>query len=179
VLWTLKRLAISAFLLVHMAAVLLWNLPACAIRERFALWTNYYMLPLGLWQSWAMFAPEPGHVSATLEALAVDRTGEIRRFEFPNVTGKSPWEGVWGYRYSKYNHTLGRDESAAQREFAARYVIRRLGISADLFPVDVQLIYQLRPCPDPGKAPADLHLEPPTPTVINCYRFPNLAEAMP
>ena len=55
--WTVRRLAISAFLLFHMTATVIWVLPVCPIRNRSVPFLKYYILPLGMWQSWAMFAP--------------------------------------------------------------------------------------------------------------------------
>ena len=60
-----KKAAISAFLLAHLAAVAVWNLPDCAIKGRFVGPSARYLLPLGLWQHWGMFAPHPAKATST------------------------------------------------------------------------------------------------------------------
>src|SRR5205823_12097535 len=83
--WTLRRLAISAFLLVHLGAMGVWVLPNCPIQQQLAPWLRYYVLPLGLWQSWAMFAPDPLRDTVTLEAEVIDRNGLRYGFAFPRL----------------------------------------------------------------------------------------------
>ena len=57
--WTAQRLVISAFVLFHLSALIIWTMPPCAIKDRFAKPYHYYVLPLGVWQWWSIFAPEP------------------------------------------------------------------------------------------------------------------------
>ena len=57
--WTARRLVISAFVLFHLAALSLWTMPDYAIKSRFQGPFRYYVLPLGVWQWWAIFAPDP------------------------------------------------------------------------------------------------------------------------
>jgi hypothetical protein len=175
--WTAHRLAISAFVAAHVAAVVLWNLPDCPLKAKVADGLGFYMYPLGLWQSWGMFAPDPVKETVAMEAVVLDRHGLIHRLPFPRAADVSPWQGPWVFRHSKYAANMVVPESAAQREFAARYVTRRLGLGAEHFPADVQLLYQLRPSPKPGE-PADPAAEP-RPAVIDTFRFPTLEETRP
>ena len=57
---------LSAFVTFHVAATVVWVMPLCPIRNELSPWFQYYIVPLGLWQSWAMFAPDPvpGHLDA-------------------------------------------------------------------------------------------------------------------
>jgi hypothetical protein len=176
--WTLRRLAISAFVTLHVAALVIWNLPACAIRQRCEVAAGYYLLPTGLWQYWGMFAPDPVRDTLRLEALVLDRRGILRSFAFPRVSDHSPWQGWWVFRHSKYAANMASPESVAQREFAARYVIRRMGLSPADFPVEVQLVYQVEAAPPVGSPRSD---PPPEAKAfaIRTYRFPTLQEALP
>ena len=177
-MWTARRLAISAFLIGHMGAVSIWVLPPCPIQRRFAGSLAYYILPLGLWQYWGMFAPDPVRDTLMLEAEAIDVRGIRYNFAFPRLADYSRWEGTFRFRHAKYAANMGGEESAAQREFAARHVIRQLGLPAEAFPVDVQLRYQVRLTPPPGEPPAD-PMTPTQPHPIESYRFPNLEEVGP
>ena len=76
----LKRFGMSVFLIGHVAAVVLTNLPDCPMRRTLGyLWVDGYLMPTGLWQSWGMFAPEPAKDTLTLEAIVRDSRGLIRQ----------------------------------------------------------------------------------------------------
>lgn len=176
--WTARKRLVSAFVLLHVAALIAWNLPLkAAARGRVAPLAEAYLLPTGLWQDWGMFAPDPPLSICTLEAVTVDRHGVARTFAFPKLTGLGVASASWRYRHAKYASVVGLEKSAAHREFAARTVLRRLDIPPEAYPVDVQLVYQVRDIPPPGEpidpeAPARTH-------VLGTYRFPNRAEADP
>ena len=175
-----KRLAISVFLIVHLAAVGITNLPHCALRRAIDTgWVDAYLMPTGLWQSWGMFAPEPAHNTTTLEAVVRDSRGLVRHYTFPRMMDQSAWTGFYGgYRHSKYANNLGMPDSVANREFTARFVVRALKLQANDFPADVQLVYQVWPTPPPDVA-LDTPPTAPWTSIIQTYNFPNLAETLP
>lgn len=176
--WTLTKRAVTGYVVFHLVALGLWNLPGGPIRERTADLVSYYLLPTGLWQSWTMFAPDAPTASMTLEALTRDRHGVMRSYAFPRIGSKSAWEGYWSFRDAKYANMIGQPESVVQREFAARTVIRRLEVPPESFPVEVQLQYQVRATPPPGTA-ADAATTWSPPVVLGNYLFPSREEAAP
>jgi hypothetical protein len=179
VFWTLRRLIISAFVVAHLGAVAIWILPACPLKIRCLPYLVYYMMPLGQWQYWGMFAPDPVRDATMLEAVVLDAHGLLHTFSFPKESELTPWQAMWRYRHSKYaaNYAL-KDEFIANREFGARHVVRSLGLPADAFPVDVQFLFRIRPSPPPGGPPAD-PMTPTTTLTIESYRFPTLQEVLP
>ena len=176
--WTVKRVAVSAFLIVHLAAVILWNLPPCPLKLRCATPCAYYLMPLGLWQHWGMFAPDPVRDTATLEALVVDARGLLHEFAFPATHAMSPWRAALHYRMAKMETNAGPEDLRATREMIARHVVRSLDLPAADFPVDVQLQYQVRSTPAIG-SPADTPPPAPVPVVIMSYRYPTRADVLP
>lgn len=177
--WTARKLAVTVFVAAHLTALVIWNLPAkVMLRERLVPILNWYMLPTGLWQDWGMFAPDPGKNSLALEAVSLDRHGVLRTYSFPKLTGLSVPAASWRFRHAKYLSVIGLENSAANREFAARTVLRRQGIPGESYPVDVQLLYRVRPTPPPGERPAALS-DPPGDLVIATFRFPDRAEVDP
>jgi len=175
----LKRLGISAFLIFHLSAVVLTNLPDSPLRRNLAHeWVDAYLMPTGQWQGWGMFAPEPTKNTLTLEAAVKDSRGLIRHHAFPRMMDQSAWAGFWGYRHAKYAANAGEVGAAANREFTARYVVRALKLRPEDFPADVQLYYQIWPTPEPD-APIDQPPGSPWPSVIETYRFTTLAESQP
>jgi len=173
-IWLFKRLAISAFLIFHLTIVFVWNLPYCAIRNYALDFSIKYLYPLGLWQNWAMFAPDPIRNTLTLEAIAVDRNGVLYNFAFPRMTDFTLLEGVTKVRHSKFTTYFANDEFIAHREFGARHAIRQLNIPAESFPVEVELQFVVRDTPPAGTVPDPMA---PTRTVpIQAYRFPTREE---
>jgi hypothetical protein len=178
--WTARRLAISVFVLVHLAATFVWVLPQSPIRQRFAPTASYYILPLGLWQFWAMFAPDPARDSVTLEAEVIDRDGLRYGFAFPRLADYNWWQGIPRFRYSKYAANISTDEFALQREYAARHVLRRLKLPTEVYPVEVHLMYQVRPTPPPGGLSTTVDpMSPTKPYVIASYRIESPREVQP
>jgi hypothetical protein len=176
--WTGYRLAVSAFLVIHITMNVIWVLPGCPIRNRFYDLASYYIFPLGLFQYWTMFAPDPVRDTVTLEAQITDAKGLAYTFAFPRVGDYTPWQAIPRFRYSKYVANLSDPSFELPRKFAARHAIRTLHLRADAFPVEAHLVYQLRLTPPPGAPPAD----PMTPTksvVIGQFQFATPAEVYP
>jgi hypothetical protein len=180
--WTIRRLAISAFLVVHLSATGIWLLPSGAIRNHFGPIAKYYILPLGQWQFWAMFAPDPVRDTITLEAEVIDANGVRYAFAFPRLADYNWWQGIPRFRYSKYAANLSAEEFATPREFAARHVVRRLKLPASVYPVSVHLLYQIRKTPPPATdnpAPQVDGTPPVRPYVIGTLRFESASEVNP
>jgi hypothetical protein len=175
--WRAKRLLISAFVLAHTAAVAIWNMPTCPIRERLVPTLAYYMFPLGLWQNWTMFAPDPVQHTYTLQAAAIDKNGFIYEFKFPKTQDFGVIEAVTRVRHSKFTSNVGPDDSGLYRELAARHVVRALKLPPEVFPVDVELQYLVRESPPPGSAPDPMQVTYVQP--IRAYRYPTFEEAHP
>lgn len=176
--WTARKLAISAFLIVHLSMVAAINLPASFLRERVFPIVIYYVIPLGLDQAWGMFAPNPVMHAMTLEVLTVDKNGIQRTFAFPKMTDFSILEAMPRVRHSKFASNCGVESRKVFREFAVRHAIRQLKIPADAFPVDADIVYQIRETPPLGGGPRD-PMKPPTVQTLQMYRFPSMAEVSP
>ena len=176
--WTARRLFISAFVLFHLSALIMWTMPDCAIKARFQSPYRYYVLPLGLWQWWAIFAPDPVRNTTTLNAEVVDAKGMRQVYEFPRIGELSWWQKIPRYRHPKFTGNMGIDEYAKHRVFTARHAVRQLGIGADSFPLWVSLYYQIKDTPPPGTGVAD----PMAPTriqVVERFEFASLKEVRP
>lgn len=172
--WAARRLGISAFLVVHVGATLLWVMPPCPARAAGFPVVRYYIFPLGLWQYWGMFAPDPIRETVTLEAEVVDSRGIRATFPFTRVADYSVLGAVPRFRHSKYAVNLAVPDVAVERRVAARYALRRLDVPDDAFPADVTLRYQVRNSPPPGTLP-----DPMTPArthVLETLHFDNPGE---
>ncbi len=174
-----KRLAVSAFLVFHLTAVGVWNLPDCALKAPMVDFLSVYMLPTGLWQEWGMFAPEPSKDTMCLEAIVRDSRGIIRLYAFPRMMDRTAVEGLLGgFRHSKFACNVGATGGKVNREVAARHVARGMNIPRDAYPLDVQLIYEVWPT-NPPTAPVDEPPAAPWQSVIETYRFNTPEDAAP
>ena len=176
--WTLRRLAISGFIVVHLCATLLWVLPVSPLRNRFFGVVSGYIFPLGLWQYWGMFAPDPMRDSLTLEAQVVDSRGIRTNFAFEKGEDNSVLRGMPRYRHPKFAANLLMPDNLNLRTIAAKHALRKLDVPAEAYPVSVHLIYQVRVTPPPGGPPVD----PMTPNqtfVLGAYQFASLSEVRP
>lgn len=176
--WTARRLGVSAFLIFHLSATACWVLPFCPIKQRVFGSLSYYMFPVGTWQCWSMFSPNPPTDIFTLEAVAVDAQGMQHGFLFPKIADYSLWGGLPRYRHPKFAANLLVDEFAPARCFAARHAVRKLELPADAFPVKVHLVYMVRTIPPPGSPPEELP-SPPTPVTFASFQFQNPGEVRP
>lgn len=176
--WTVRRLAVSAFLAFHLFALGIINMPPSALRERLFPVALYYLIPMGLDQAWGMFAPNPDMHAMTVEVTTVDKNGIQRTYTFPKMTDFSPWQAIPRVRHSKFTSNLGVERNTAHREFAVRYAIRQLKIPADAFPVEAEMVYRVQETPPPGAPPRD-PMKPPVSQRLQTYRYPSMAEVTP
>jgi hypothetical protein len=177
--WIARRTVISAFVLLHLSALAIWTMPDCAIKTRFTAPYRYYMLPLGLWQWWAIFAPDPLRENRELEAEVVDAKGMIHIYEFTKIGDMSGWQKLSRYRHPKYtDNVVSGGEFAKTRDFAARHVVRDLGFGAEAFPLTVSLYARVTDPPPEGTATIDT-MAAPRIHMIERYQFASLKEVRP
>lgn len=152
----LGRGVISVFLVVHMAAMVLWVMPPCPLRARYIGVARYYVLPLGLWQFWAMFAPDPQRDSLTLEAEVIDARGIRSTFVYPKMADFPTQSAKLArFRFPKYAANLLMPDTQLERNISARHALRRLRLPDDAYPLTVSLVYHVRVSPPAGGPPAD------------------------
>jgi hypothetical protein len=128
-------------------------MPRCAIRLKCLDLAIRYVYPLGLWQNWSMFAPNPMQHTIMLEALAVDNKGILHNFAFPKMADFTMAQDLPRVRHSKFAAYIASDEFDDLREIAARHVARRLEIPPEGYPVEVELRFTVRDTPPPGTVP--------------------------
>jgi hypothetical protein len=177
--WTARRLVISAFVMLHLSALMLWTMPDCAIKARFTPPFRYYMLPLGLWQWWGIFAPDPLRENRELEAEVIDAKGMIHIYEFTKIADMSVWQKTGRYRNPKFtDNVLAGGEFAKTRDFTARHAVRQLGLGEEAFPLTVSLYARITDPPPEGIAVADA-MTVPRVHMIERYQFASLKEVRP
>lgn len=153
--WTAKRVVISAFVLFHLAALSIWTNPECLIKNRFAPVFRYYVLPLGLWQWWGVFAPDPLKDTLYLNVEVIDSKGLRHLYEFPRIGDLPWWKKLAHYRDPKFAANMPVEEYKTLRVFTARHAVRQLGLKSDAFPLTASLFFEIRSTPPPGTSEID------------------------
>jgi hypothetical protein len=153
--WTAWRLALSAFIIWHVSALIIWTIPPSVIKARFEPPFRYYVLPLGIWQWWAIFAPDPMKDDLYLESEVVDAKGMRRLFEFPTIGDLPWWAKLSRYRHPKFTSNMMNEEYTVHRRFTCRHVLRQLDLNDDAYPLMVSLYVRVKPTPPFGTAVAD------------------------
>jgi hypothetical protein len=162
----------------HLSALIMWTMPHCAIKAQFQSPYRYYVLPLGLWQWWAIFAPDPVTENQVLEAEVVDAKKLIHVYEFTKIGDLSFWDKLSRYRHPKFTGNMMSNEFLTQRKFTARHVVRQLGLGDDAFPLCVSLYVKLTHAPPVGSAVTD-PMTPPRIQLLERYEFASMKEVRP
>jgi hypothetical protein len=147
------RVAISAFLLATLAAIVLANLPESRLRAEGMRAAQPYLTATGLDQDWRVFAPDPRRASIELRARVTYADGQAAVWKPPSgdeVTGAS-----WDYRWLKWvENAIADDRRDVLWRPAAQFVaseMRRPRTPA----TSVTLIRRWRDLPRPGAAKHD------------------------
>ena len=176
--WTARRWALSAFVLFHLSALVMWTMPHCAIKALCQSPYRYYVLPLGLWQWWGIFAPDPMRQSMVLNAEVVDAKGMRHTYEFTRLGDLSWWQKFPRYRNCKFTANMLTDEYKTHRTFTARHAVRQLGLSEVAFPMWVCLYVEIKDSPPPGTGASD-PMGTPRVEVVDRFQFASLKEVRP
>jgi hypothetical protein len=177
--WTARRLVISAFVIFHVSALVIWTLPPCYIKDKLQKSYSYYVLPVGMWQWWAIFAPDPVRDTIVMDAEVIDAKGIRHIYEFPRLADLPWWKKIGYYRQPKFTGNMAADEYLGQRKYTARHVVRQLGLEPEAFPLCVSLYYQIKASPPPGTMAIADPMAPPRIHFLERFQFASTKEVRP
>jgi hypothetical protein len=163
--WNAWRLIVSAFVIFHLSAIIVWTIPPCYIKDHLVPLYRYYVLPTGMWQWWAIFAPDPVRDTIVMDAEVIDAKGMRHIYEFPRIADLPWFQKMARYRQPKFTGNMANQEYLVARKFTARYAAWKLDLDPTAFPLSVSLYYQVKDTPPPGAtavydpmAPARIHM---------------------
>jgi len=147
------RIAISAFVAFHLFAIVAWCIPLeSPLTARCREWVRPYMVWVGLFQKWDMFAPDPSKLNNYLTATVVYADGRASVWNFPRMAEMGIFEKYRKERYRKYaNDNLRLDGFAALWPDAARYIARANNRPGNP-PTRVDLVRHWSLVPPPGSS---------------------------
>jgi hypothetical protein len=147
----MKRL-INAFIIFHLVALGLWSLPASEFRNWAAHPFENYILRMGLWHVWDMFAPMPLTINFRCEAEIVYEDGSTRLWDFPRMEKLGIFRRIPAERYRKWAERVRLDSYSVVWDDTARFIARLNNIKPGNPPVIVTMsrIWGAIPPPSQG-----------------------------
>jgi hypothetical protein len=152
----MKRIAINAFLVVHLIVILCWAMP---VNSRLVSATRVVIAPYMMWsglaQGWNLFAPNPLSLNTRVEAEITYRNGDTGVWKFPLPQDLGYARRYMIERQHKFAFdSLLNDRFENLRPDAARYIARLNNTRADDPPVTVALIsYRSQIAPPNSRQP--------------------------
>lgn len=113
-----------AFIFVHLYIMAFWGLPASRFRNYMVRPVVDYVMSLGLWQSWDMFAPDPLSINYSLHAQVFFKDGSLKVWEFPRMEKLGLWDRYQKERYRKWRERVRQDIYSSIWDDTARYIAR-------------------------------------------------------
>lgn len=175
-----KRAFINAFIIVHLYIIAVWGLPGSRFRSALTEPVEDYVIEMGLWHSWAMFAPDPLSVNFTVEAEVTFADGTSTLWEFPRMEKLGLWEKYHKERFRKWRERVRQDAHNNIWNDTTRFIARKFNNPTNP-PTRVVLIRRWAPIPppdmlinpnDPGKPKIkDFQPMPDEYTFVHQYRF--------
>jgi hypothetical protein len=158
---TLRRGAISVFILFHLIAITCVALPAnfSALNTVRQL-VQPYMLWIGLFQTWDMFGPDPRATNSYVKAVVITQDHRMHVWAFPRMEELSFTQRYAKERYRKFLDVLPEPQFAPLWPDVAKHVAGQFGNQNDV--QDKVLLIEFQSDIQPGAA----HEPTPRPNVF-------------
>jgi hypothetical protein len=142
-----KRAALNVFIAFHVLGLAIWALPDSPLRKKLARPFEKYVVYLGLWHSWGMFAPKPLDINFDVQATLKYRDGSTAVWIAPRVEQLSMWERVPKERYRKWRERIRSDDYSMIWDDTSRWIARQMNKNPQNPPVEVRLTRYWAPIP--------------------------------
>ena len=144
-----RRVLVSVFLVVTLAAVLVQNMPDSVIKTGLMVPARPYLNLTGLDQSWSIFSPNPRQQTVYVLARVERADGSVAVHPVPTGIGPSEY---WGYRWQKYEESLSDPSRRALWRPYAEWVVNQDQQQGGK-PVTVTLVRRVSDNLPPGRQP--------------------------
>ncbi|MBW3624621.1 MAG: hypothetical protein KY468_14540 [Armatimonadetes bacterium] len=143
-----QRWLVSGFVLFHLAAIVVWNMPSSHLQIELKSRLSRYMTYVTLDQGWGMFAPEPGRENFYMQARITYASGEKRLWPIGRQDTLNPFERLINERERKMVENL-YNPSAGQPYYnqIALWALRNNSSDRSNPPVRVELMRHWSPIP--------------------------------
>ena len=129
----IRKFLINGFIIYHLLAIISWSFPDISpARNNFNVLFRSYMMWLGTWQGWEMFAPNPTAYSMIFKAQAIYQDGSQLTWGAPTyyVWKKNPTEKASTTNLERYRkwgvERITQDAQSYLWPTAVRYIKKRI-----------------------------------------------------
>ena len=134
-----KRAALNIFIAFHVYALFIWGLPDGEFRKHMARPVEKYVVWLGLWHTWGMFAPKALDVNYDVRAHVKYQDGSTAEWIAPRMQEMSLRERALKERQRKWRERI-RDQSYSMIwDDTSRWIARQMNTKPNNPPVEVKL----------------------------------------
>jgi hypothetical protein len=134
-----KLVALNIFIALHLAGLFFWGLPDSPLRNHMARPFERYLVYMGLWHIWGMFAPAPLNVNYDVRATVKHKDGTTSMWNIPRMEKLPIWQRASKERYRKWSERIRADEYAMIWDDTARWIARQNNTNPTNPPVEVKM----------------------------------------
>jgi len=135
------KILIQAFIVFHILAITLHAFPGTSeVRQKLQAPFNGYIRCLGLWQSWAMFSPNPSNSNAMVRAEILYQNGSVQFWDLPRMMNLSIRDKYVFERYRKWAvDNIRLDDHEVYWPDSASFIARKANDDPNNPPIKVTL----------------------------------------
>ena len=145
-----KRAALNLFISLHLAALFFWGLPDGPFRNHMARPFEPYVVYMGLWHIWGMFAPKPLDINFDVRATVKYADGSTSEWIAPRVEEMPVWKRMSGERFRKWRERIRSEEYMMIWDDTAHWIARQMNKNPQNPPVEVKLTRWWSETPPPN-----------------------------
>jgi hypothetical protein len=134
-----KRAALNCFISLHFAALFFWGLPDGPFRNHMARPFEKYVVYMGLWHIWGMFAPAPLNINFDVRATVKYQDGSTAEWIAPRMEELPIWQRASKERFRKWRERIRSEEYSMIWNDTARWIARQMNTKPNNLPVQVTM----------------------------------------
>lgn len=144
-----KVWALNIFIALHVLGLFFWGLPDSGFRNRMARPFERYIVYMGLWHIWGMFAPAPLDTHFDVRAEIKYQDGSTIQWRCPRPDSYPVLQRAHIERYRKWSERLRADEFMMIWKPAAAWIARNHYKNPKNPPVEIKFTRHWIPLPKP------------------------------
>jgi hypothetical protein len=146
-----KRAALNIFIAFNLLGLFLWGLPDGAFRKYMARPFEKYIVYMGLWHIWGMFAPKPLDMNFDVRATIKYQDGSTAEWIAPRMEELPHSQRVPKERFRKWRERIRSEEYMMIWDDTARWIARQNYPNPQNPPVEVKMTRWWTPIPEPNR----------------------------
>jgi hypothetical protein len=134
-----KRATLNVFIAFNFAALFFWGLPDGPFRKYTARPFEKYVVYMGLWHIWGMFAPKPLDINFDVRATVKYQDGTTKEWIAPRMEELPIAQRVPKERFRKWRERIRSEEYMMIWDDTAHWIARQVHRNPQNPPVEVKM----------------------------------------